>query len=60
MPTATARRELSEELGLEPSEELKQLEQAILRHDPALELAHEEPEPRGRRARSARRPIVRS
>jgi DNA-binding SARP family transcriptional activator len=33
-----ARRELSEELGLEPSEELKRLEQAILRQDPALEL----------------------
>jgi DNA-binding SARP family transcriptional activator len=33
-----ARRELSEELGLEPSEELKRLEQAILRQDPALDL----------------------
>jgi DNA-binding SARP family transcriptional activator len=33
-----ARRELSEELGLEPSEELKRLEHAILRQDPALEL----------------------
>jgi DNA-binding SARP family transcriptional activator len=33
-----ARRELSEELGLEPSEQLKQLEQAILRQDPGLEL----------------------
>ena len=33
-----ARRELSEELGLEPSEQLKQLEQAILRQDPALDL----------------------
>jgi DNA-binding SARP family transcriptional activator len=32
-----ARRELSDELGLEPSEELRQLEQAILRQDPALE-----------------------
>jgi DNA-binding SARP family transcriptional activator len=32
-----ARRELAEELGLEPSEELKQLEQAILRQDPALD-----------------------
>jgi DNA-binding SARP family transcriptional activator len=37
----TARRELSEELGLEPSEELRRLEQAILRHDPALELRAE-------------------
>jgi DNA-binding SARP family transcriptional activator len=34
----SARRELSEELGLEPSEELKRLEQAILRQDPALDL----------------------
>jgi DNA-binding SARP family transcriptional activator len=34
-----ARRVLSEELGLEPSEELRRLEQAILRHDPALEPA---------------------
>jgi DNA-binding SARP family transcriptional activator len=34
-----ARNELSEELGLEPSEQLKQLEQAILRQDAALELA---------------------
>ena len=34
-----AQRELSEELGLEPSEELKRLEQAILRQDPELEPA---------------------
>jgi DNA-binding SARP family transcriptional activator len=33
-----ARRELSEGLGLEPGEELRALEQAILRHDPSLEL----------------------
>jgi DNA-binding SARP family transcriptional activator len=33
-----ARHELSEELGLEPSEQLKQLQQAILRQDPALDL----------------------
>jgi DNA-binding SARP family transcriptional activator len=32
---------LSRELGLEPSEELKQLEQAVLRHDPALDLPRE-------------------
>jgi DNA-binding SARP family transcriptional activator len=31
-----ARQELSDELGLEPSESLKQLEAAILRQDPAL------------------------
>ena len=34
----TARTMLSGELGLEPGEELRRLEQAILRHDPALEL----------------------
>jgi DNA-binding SARP family transcriptional activator len=33
-----AHRELQEELGLEPSGELKQLEQAILRQDPELDL----------------------
>src|SRR5918992_2619060 len=33
-----ARRELSEELGLEPCAELQRLEQAILRQDPALGL----------------------
>ena len=33
-----ARQELAEELGLEPGEELRRLEQAILRHDPSLEL----------------------
>jgi hypothetical protein len=37
-----ARRELLEELGLEPGEELKRLEQAILRQDPALGLPREE------------------
>ena len=40
-----ARRELSEQLGLEPGEELKRLEQAILRQDPALAPAEEEPRP---------------
>jgi DNA-binding SARP family transcriptional activator len=34
-----ARQELSEELGLEPSESLKQLEAAILRQDPELSLS---------------------
>jgi DNA-binding SARP family transcriptional activator len=33
-----ARRELAEELGLEPGEALRRLEQAILRQDPELEL----------------------
>ena len=32
-----ARRELSEDLGLEPSAELRRLEQSILRQDPALD-----------------------
>jgi DNA-binding SARP family transcriptional activator len=32
-----ARRELADELGLEPGEELKRLERAILRHDPELD-----------------------
>jgi DNA-binding SARP family transcriptional activator len=41
-----ARRVLSEELGLEPSQELRELEQAILRHDPALELPEDEAAPR--------------
>jgi DNA-binding SARP family transcriptional activator len=34
-----ARRELQEELGLEPSEELRRLQEAILRQDPSLEHA---------------------
>jgi DNA-binding SARP family transcriptional activator len=46
-----ARRELSEELGLEPSEELKRLEQAILRQDPALELPKPAPARDGARQR---------
>src|SRR5215207_4270152 len=45
-----ARHELSEELGLEPSEQLKQLEQAILRQDPSLDLAASDPEPLRRAA----------
>ena len=40
-----ARRELSEQLGLEPSEELKRLEQAILRQDRVLELVEDAPRP---------------
>jgi DNA-binding SARP family transcriptional activator len=41
-----ARSELADELGLEPCEEMKELEQAILRQDPALDL------PRGAPSRS--------
>jgi DNA-binding SARP family transcriptional activator len=41
------RRTLREELGLDPSDELRELEQAILRHDPALgAVATTEAEPR--------------
>jgi DNA-binding SARP family transcriptional activator len=47
-----ARRELAEELGLEPSEELKRLERAILRQDPALELP-EEARPPARASRAS-------
>lgn len=38
-----ARRELSDELGLEPSEELQKLERAILQHDAALDLSADTP-----------------
>jgi DNA-binding SARP family transcriptional activator len=49
-----ARRELSEELGLEPCAELQRLEQAILRQDPALEPERAAPEAgAGREKRAA-------
>ena len=56
----TARRELAEELGLEPSGQLRELEQAILRHDPSLELPPEAEERRPPRsmARSERAVLV--
>ena len=41
-----ARRMLRDELGLEPSAELRELEQAILRHDPSLGPAPRETAPR--------------
>lgn len=41
-----ARRALTEDLGIEPSKELRELQQAILRQDPALETVTEPPEPR--------------
>ena len=44
-----ARRELSEQLGLEPSEQLKRLQQAILSQDPALDLMQDAPRPSLRR-----------
>lgn len=44
-----ARRELSEQLGLEPSEELKRLQQAILRQDPELNVVEDAPRPSLRR-----------
>ena len=40
-----ARRELAEQLGLEPSEDLRRLEHAILRQDPALAPAREQSRP---------------
>jgi DNA-binding SARP family transcriptional activator len=44
-----ARRELADGLGLEPSERLKRLEQAVLRHDQELDLRdHAPPEAPGR------------
>jgi YVTN family beta-propeller protein len=46
-----ARRLLADELGLEPGRELRELQQAILEQDPALEL----PRPRGRRVAAAGR-----
>jgi DNA-binding SARP family transcriptional activator len=42
----SARQALTEELGLEPGTRLQELERAILRHDPGLELAVAEPVPR--------------
>jgi DNA-binding SARP family transcriptional activator len=48
-----ARRELSEELGLEPSKELKRLEQAVLRQDPGLDLPEGAPGAAGAGSRSS-------
>jgi len=53
-----ARHELSEELGLEPSEQLKQLEQAILRQDPSLNLAPSEQDHEPLRRAAAAQPAV--
>jgi DNA-binding SARP family transcriptional activator/ABC-type transport system substrate-binding protein/streptogramin lyase len=47
---ADARRTLVDELGLEPSEELRQLQEAILAHDPALGPSPRTVWPRARRA----------
>jgi DNA-binding SARP family transcriptional activator len=49
-----AQRELSDELGLEPGEELKRLEQAILRQDPELEPAGESTPPHAAPAATGR------
>jgi DNA-binding SARP family transcriptional activator/ABC-type transport system substrate-binding protein/streptogramin lyase len=46
---ADTRRRLVDELGLEPGQELQQLEQAILRQDPALDLVQPETPSRRRR-----------
>jgi hypothetical protein len=50
-----AQRELAEQLALVPCEELKELERAILRHDPELDAAAPEP-----RLTTARPPPERS
>ena len=42
----SARRELVQELGIEPSSSLRELEQAILQQDPALKLTPTAPQPR--------------
>ena len=56
-PTAAARRALVNDLGIEPSPELAELERAILRHDPALALRpRPRPRPRQPPARRSRRP----
>jgi DNA-binding SARP family transcriptional activator len=47
-----ARHDLIDELGIEPSESLQRLQQAILRHDPALEM------PAGTAATNAAAPTV--
>jgi DNA-binding SARP family transcriptional activator len=56
------RRVLTEELGLEPSPALKELEQAILRHDPSLDArtspARSEPPPETEQPRRRRIPIL--
>jgi len=50
-----ARATLAEELGLEPSPALRELERAVLRQDPALDLAVEPPAPAPRPASVGRR-----
>ncbi len=55
-----ARRFLVDELGLEPGEELRELERAVLRHDPAI-AAPTRTKPPGRRPAAgaqARRPVT--
>ncbi len=56
-----ARRDLIDELGIEPSESLQRLQHAILQHDPALELPSATAAPRGfaRPAHDAPVPAIR-
>ena len=49
-----ARHRLAEELGLEPGPQLRELEQQILQHDPALAV----PRARSRRAKHRRGPVA--
>ena len=51
-----ARETLVEELGIDPSSELQQLEQAILRHDPSLDLGR--PSPAARREPERRKTVT--
>jgi DNA-binding SARP family transcriptional activator len=50
-----AREILVDELGIEPSEALQELQRAILRHDPALEVRRRAPDSAGEAPASARR-----
>ncbi len=51
----TFRRELDDQLGIEPSADLRALQVRILRQDPALDHVVERPPPTGRGARTPRR-----
>jgi DNA-binding SARP family transcriptional activator/pimeloyl-ACP methyl ester carboxylesterase len=54
-----ARRALTDELGIEPGRELQELQQAVLRHDPALDRRSEAEPETARFARPGREPAYR-
>ena len=56
----SARRELVEDLGIEPSVSLRELEHSILRHDPALEPAPPAQHPPADQAANVSPPVVES